>query len=151
MTPVSQTYTYTSDSAMPVKVEIIQACTISASDLAFGPYDSSSSTPKLGQTAIQLTCGVGVHVELSLDGGTGPGGNTSRRRMRQDSGTDRLDYGLFQDPGRNVPWGDSSGVDTLEMLSTGVTQNVPVYGEIPANQRAREGTYSDEITVRLQF
>ena len=149
MTPFSQIYT--SNSAMPVKVEIIQACSISASDLDFGQYNLSSPSPLLGQTNIQMTCGAGVLAELSLDNGLSPGPNTSRRRMHQDSGNDRLNYGLFQDAGRTIHWGDKSGVDTREVLSTGAPQTVPIYGEVPAGQKAREGTYSDEITVRLQF
>jgi len=143
--------TFTADSAMPVKIEIIQACTISATDLDFGQYNLSSPSPALGQTQIRVTCGAGVVVELSLDNGLAPGPNTSRRRMRQDAGNDRLNYGLFQDAGRTMHWGDKPGVDTREMVTTGYPQTVPIYGEIPAGQRANDGTYSDEITVRLQF
>jgi spore coat protein U-like protein len=143
--------TFAANSAMPVRIEIIQSCTINAADLDFGQYNLSSPSPTLGQTAILMTCGVGVIAELSLDSGLGPGPNTSKRRMRQESGNDRLDYGLFQDAGRTIHWGDKSGVDTREVLATGAPQSIPIYGEIPAGQRARDGTYSDEITVRLQF
>jgi spore coat protein U-like protein len=48
-------------------------------------------------------------------------------------------------------WGDKSGVDTRDALTTGQPQTVNVYGEIPAGQRVREGTYSDMITVTVQF
>src|SRR6478736_4398689 len=112
LTPFSQSQIYTSYSAMPVKVEIIQACTISAADLDFGQYNLSSSSPLHGQTAIQMTCGVGVIAELSLDNGLRPGPNTSRRVMQHESSNDRLNYDLFQDAGRSIHWGDKSGVDT---------------------------------------
>ena len=141
----------TATAVMPVTIEIVQACTVSASDLVFGAYNSNSKTPVHGQTAISLNCGVGVTAEIALDAGTGPGGRTERRQMRQDSGTDRMDYGLYQDPGRKVHWGDRSGRDTLEVLTTGATQTVPVYGEIPAGQRVRDGTYSDMITVTVHY
>ena len=141
----------TATAILPVTIEIVQSCIVTATDLDFGAYASNSQTPALGQTAIQLHCGVGVTAELALDAGTGPGGNTRRRRLEQDSGSDRLDYDLFQDPGRTIHWGDRSGVDTLELLSTGAPQTVPVYGEIPAGQRARAGTYSDMITVTLTY
>lgn len=39
-----------------------------------------------------------------------------------DGGKDRLDYDLFQDPGRTIHWGDRSGVDTLEVTATGAQQ-----------------------------
>jgi spore coat protein U-like protein len=148
-TPIGQTFTVTS--GMPVRIEIITACTISASDLDFGPYHSSLTAPVLGQSTIELNCGAGVVTELSLDGGTGPGGNTSRRKLSMESGIDRLDYNLYQDAGRTIHWGDKSGRDTREVITTGLPQTIPVYGEIPAGQRARDGTYSDVITVTVQF
>jgi len=149
--PPTASQTFTADSAMPVKVEIIQACSVSAADLDFGHYNLAAPAPARGQTTIQLNCGIGVVAELSLDNGLSPGANTSRRRMRQETGNDRLDYDLFQDAARTVHWGDKSGVDTREVVTTGVQQAVPIYGEIPAGQRAGDGTYSDEITVRVQF
>jgi len=141
----------TATAILPVTIEIVTACTVSATDLQFGALTSNSKSSVLGQTTIQLNCGVGATVEISLDAGTGPGGNTSRRRMEQDSGSDRLDYDLFQDPGRTIHWGDRSGVDTLEVLTTGLPQTVPIYGEIPAGQRVRDGNYSDMITVTLTY
>ena len=143
--------TFTTESGMPVRIEIVAACTISAPDLDFGAYNTASTAPLKGQTTIQLSCAAGAVVELSLDGGTAPGGNTSGRKLSAESGPDRLDYGLYQDAGRTIHWGARSGVDTLEVLATSVPQSVPVYGEIPARQRARAGTYSDTITVRLQY
>lgn len=136
---------------MPVRIEIVGQCIVSASDLAFGAYVSNSTVPANGQTAIQLRCSPGIVAELGLDAGSGPGRNTSRRRMEQDSGTDRLDYDLFQDAGRTMHWGDRSGVDTLEVTATGAPQTIPVYGRVPAGQRVRDGTYSDTITVRVLF
>jgi len=142
---------FTANAGMLVKIEITANCIASASDLNFGAYASNSSTPSLGQTTIQLQCSPGAHVEVSLDPGTGPGGNTKRRRMEQDQGTDRLDYDLFQDSARTIHWGDKLGDDTLEVVTTGQPQTLPVYGQIPAGQRARDGTYSDTITIRLHF
>jgi len=149
-TPRAQTI-LTTTAGMPVRIELVGFCGVSASDLDFGAYASNAQTPAQGQTAIQLQCSGGTVAELTLDAGSGPGGNTSRRRMEQDGGNDRLDYDLFQDPGRTVHWGDRSGVDTLEVAATGAPQTVPVYGQIPGGQRVRDGIYSDTITVRVLF
>jgi len=143
--------TYTATAGMPVRMEIVAACTVSASDLDFGAYASNQNTPVQGQTVIQLLCGAGAVAELSLDAGTGPGGSTNRRRLEQDGGKDRLEYDLFQDPGRTIHWGDRSGVDTLEVNATGAPQTVPIYGQIPGGQRVRDGIYSDTITVTVHF
>ncbi len=141
----------TATAILPVTIEIVQSCLVSASDLDFGAYAENSQTPVRGQTAIQLHCGAGVTAEIALDAGTGAVGNTSRRQLSQDSGTDRMDYDLYQDPGRTSHWGDRSGRDTLEVLTTGAVQTVAIYGEIPARQRVRDGTYSDVITVTVHY
>ena len=141
----------TATALLPITIEIVQACTVSAADLDFGAIPSNSTTPARGQTTITLHCGAGVTVDVGLDGGTAPGGNTTRRKLVHSSGKDRMDYGLYQDPGRTIHWGDRSGRDTLEIVSTGESQTVPVYGEIPAGQRALDGTYSDMITVTLLY
>jgi len=141
----------TDNAVLLVTIEIVQSCSVSASDLNFGNYASNQPTPALGQTTIQLTCGVGVTAELSLDNGAASGGSTNRRRMTHGSGNDRLDYDLYQDPGRTIHWGDRSGRDTLEVLTTGAQQTVPIYGEIPAGQRIRDGNYSDMITLTVHY
>ena len=143
--------TFTATAGMPVRMEIVASCFVSAADLDFGAFVSNQSIPLQGQTAIQLLCGAGTTAEVSLDEGLRPGANTSRRRMEQDSGTDRLDYDLFQDPARTIHWGDRSGRDTLEVQTTGAPQTLPVYGQVPGGQRVRDGVYSDTITVRVMF
>lgn len=143
--------TYTATAGMPVRIELVAFCSVSASDLNFGAYASNQNSPLQGQAAIELRCSAETRAELSLDAGTGIGGNTRRRTMRQQEGSDRLDYDLFQDPGRNEHWGNNSGRDTLEVVTTGLPQSIPVYGHIPGRQRVRDGTYSDTITVTVVF
>jgi spore coat protein U-like protein len=144
--------TYTATAGMPVRIEIVASCSVSASDLNFGAYSPKAQAPVQGQTAIQLLCGAATTAEVSLDAGSGPGGSTNRRRMEQEGGgSDRLDYDLYQDAGRTIHWGDRSGVDTLEVQTTGVPLTIPVYGQMPGGQRARAGTYSDTITVRVIY
>lgn len=147
--PVGQTFFATS--GMPVRIEIVGSCLVTASDLDFGAYDGLTGTPTRGQSSIALQCSPEMGVEVSLDAGTTAGATTSTRQLTSRSGADRLDYGLYQDAGRTLNWGDTSGVDTLEVLTTGASQTVPVYGEIRAGQRTPAGTYGDVITVRVQF
>jgi spore coat protein U-like protein len=137
--------------AMPVRIEITASCTVTASDLNFGAYSPRSQAPLQGQSTIELVCGGPMTAEVSLDAGSGTGVSTNNRRMEQDTGTDRLDYDLYQDAARTIHWGDRSGRDTLEVQMTGLTLSIPVYGQVPVGQRAREGTYSDTITVRVIY
>ena len=147
--PLAQTFTATS--GMPVRIEIAASCLVTASDLDFGAYNAATGAPTRGQTTIQLLCAPGLGAELALDAGSAAGATTMSRKLNSESSADRLDYGLFQDAARSVHWGDTTGTDTMEVLTTGAPQLVPVYGEIPAGQRTQPGTYSDVITVRVQF
>jgi spore coat protein U-like protein len=141
----------TSTAVMPVRMEIVAACRVSVSDLDFGAYTPTLKSPVLGQTTIQILCAPGTTAEIALDPGLSPGNNTARRKLLQESGNDRLDYDLFQDAARTIHWGDRSGRDTLEVVTADATHTVNVYGEIPAGQRARDGTYSDVITVTVNY
>jgi len=139
------------NAVMPVTLEVIQTCLVTASDLNFGNIASNSTTPVLGQTIMELTCGIGVSAEIALDAGTSPGNNTSRRQMLHDVGRGRLDYDLFQDAGRTMHWGNRSGSDTLEVLFEGKLRVLPIYGQIPAGQRVPEGNFSDMITITVHY
>jgi spore coat protein U-like protein len=147
----AQLLTYTATAGMPVRMELVASCAVTATDLNFGAYSPRSGAPLQGQSTIELVCGGPVTAEVSLDAGSGAGASTSNRRMEQDAGTDRLEYDLYQDPSRTIHWGDRSGRDTLEVQMTGATLSIPVYGLVPGGQRARDGTYSDTITVRVVY
>jgi spore coat protein U-like protein len=149
VTPMAQTLTATS--GMPVRIEIIASCTVSAADLDFGAYSPGANAPKMAQTTVQLHCSAGVVVEVGLDAGSGSGSTKNRRMEAEAGGSGRLDYELYQDAARTIHWGDKSGKDTRELLATGAAQAVPVYGQIPAGQNVGSGTYSDVITVQVQF
>jgi len=141
---------FTMTGGMPVRLEINVACLVSASDLDFGNYNPNQPAPAQGTATITLRCSPGITAEIALDGGTTPG-STRSRKMSQESGTDRLDYDLYQDPARAVPWGDRPGRDTLEVTTTGQVDTVTVYGAIPGGQRPRDGSYSDTIGVTLLY
>ena len=143
--------TFTTTSGMPVRIELVGFCNVSASDLDFGVYASDQNAPAQGQTTIQLQCSPGTVAELGLDEGTGTPTSTSRRKLEHERGLGQLEYDLFQNAARTVHWGDKPGVDTLEVQATGAPQTVPVYGRIPGGQRVRDGVYSDTITVRVHF
>jgi spore coat protein U-like protein len=143
--------TFTATAGMPVRFELVASCTVSATDLNFGAYSPKTQGAVQGQSAIDLVCGGPVTAEVSLDAGSGPGATTTNRRMEQETGIDRLDYDLFQDPARTIHWGMRSGSDTLEVQMTGASVTIPVYGQMPGGQRAREGAYSDTVTVRVLY
>jgi spore coat protein U-like protein len=149
-TALAQTYTATA--GMPVRVELVGQCTVNATDLNFGTYASLAPGSVYGQAAIELSCPSGTTAEVSLDAGINARGNSTRRRSMREPDGDQLDYDLFQDSARNIHWGDNrSGRDALEVVTTGPSMSIPVYGAIPGRQKVRDGSYSDIITVTVAY
>lgn len=141
--------TFTATTVMPVSVDLVSSCNVTASDLDFGSYVATVGVPGRAQALVQLQCTTGTIVEVALDAGLSPGATTSDRRMV--SGAGQLRYGLFQDPGRSTNWGNTPGVDTLEIQTVVQLQSVTIYGELPARQQVPPGTYSDLITIHLFY
>ena len=77
---------------------------------------------------------------------------TSTRKLSWVSGTDFLSYNLFKNATYSSIWGD--GADgNLPASGTGVkgSTNFNVYGNIPGGQNIQVGSYTDSVTVRLDF
>lgn len=130
---------------------MVQACTISASDLAFGSINVVQNIEFDANTTLQVTCGEGVTYNIGLDQGTGAGGTTTTRVMT-GSGGGSLNYALYQDNAHTQNWGNSNLVDTYAGTGNGTTQTVAVFGVIPAGQQSAPfGTYTDSIAVNVYY
>ena len=66
-------------------------------------------------------------------------------------GAEFITYGLYRDTSRTLPWGDTSGTNTLGGTGSGITQSLPVYARIPPQNTPTPGTYSDTIVVTVTY
>jgi spore coat protein U-like protein len=128
------------------------ACSLTSTSIAFGSYDIFSSAPldSLGQ--IIFRCANNDHnVSISLDKGGAPSFNP--RRML--NGANSLNYNLYTDAARTVIWGDGTGGTQNFFIANPQPNNqdisVPLYGRIPAGQGASVGSYSNTVTVTINF
>jgi spore coat protein U-like protein len=133
------------------------SCMLSATPLAFGRYVPFSGVPTDFSATLTVTCtapgaaAVPVRGTIALAGGTG--GPFARRLT---SGRYGLRYQLFSDPGRTVPWGDSTAgtvsVTGVVGPRTVFRQTLTVYGRILARQSgARVGLYTDQVMAQLNY
>jgi spore coat protein U-like protein len=120
--------------------------------LVFNSYNIFSSTPldSLGQVVFRY--GNNDHnVSISLDKGGAPTFNP--RRML--NGTSTLSYNLYLDAARTIVWGDgTSGTQSFFVRNPQPNNqniNVPLYGRIPAGQSAGVGSYTNTVTVTINF
>jgi spore coat protein U-like protein len=131
-------------------------CLVSATPMSFGTY---SGTAQLSTTSqINVRCSLGAPYTLALS----TGGGSFATRLLAGNGNNRLEYNLYTtDPtlGSGSIWGDGTS-STVRGTGTGGGMSVnnaiqhTVYGLLPnstANQNVPTGTYTDTITVTVEY
>lgn len=84
----------------------------------------------------------------------GHSGTYSPRQM--PSGSNTMDYNLYQDASHLVIWGDGTGGTStkgghIDGGILGKSDPHTVYGRIPVSRTAKVGSYSDSITVTVTY
>lgn len=132
-----------------VTATVLDDCSVTATDLAFGNYSASTGAPVDATSTIQVTCTPGSAYTVLLDGGTTAADVTARAMT---DGTHNLLYGLYTTSGRTTVWGDGTGGTATQSGSgNGSAQSLTVYGRIPAGQFVAGGSYRDTIGVTVNF
>lgn len=139
----------TSTATFTVTATVLPTCTVVGGvPLAFGVV--TPGVQRDGSVSITATCTLGTPYTLALDAGTGSGATVAVRRMT--SGSDTLQYALYQDTGRTTLWGDgTAGTSVRSGTGTGLTQTFTVYGRVPSGAAAPVGSYTDTITVTATY
>ncbi len=128
-----------------VRATVVADCQVSAQDLNFGNY--SSTSPSTGQTIITLRCTPGQAATVSLDGGTS--GNPQARHM---TGPANLNYQLYRDAALQDPINTAGMAWQLtSSQNTGQTVTYTTYGQIPGAQTVPAGNYTDTIRVTVTY
>jgi spore coat protein U-like protein len=139
--------------ALPRPVAAIGNCSFnSVSGVTFGAYNVFNPAPTDSTGTITYTC-ITVATPITIDLSKGNASSYAMRQMRQGASY-TLDYNLFLEATRTTIWGDGTGGSSrygpvMPPLASQVT--VTVYGRIPARQNARVGSFTDTITVTINF
>ena len=134
-----------------VSANIINPCTISATDMLFGNVTLSVGATATSQ--ITIDCPAPISAYLRLNGGTHYS-DGDRHLMQTFGGSDYLvSYELYSDIGMTEPFlPDSSGpFGGVGFISEGGSWIVPVYGKIPVQAGKPGGTYTDIIQVTVDY
>jgi spore coat protein U-like protein len=136
-------------------------CTISATPMAFGNYNPSSTTA-LGPATSTVTaqCSVppgsgnvaGFTMSVALS--TGSSGTYATRRMTSTPAMDTVSYNIFTSATRSAIWGDGSAGSvtvplTIAKLTPGQSgaASAVAYGFVPPLQDVAAADYADTIAV----
>jgi spore coat protein U-like protein len=124
-------------------------------DINFGSFDGSAA--KTGSANVEVRCSNLTPYTVKLSAGA-PGG-TFAQRLLSGSGSNKLQYNLYTSNAFATIWGDGTGSTGTQggtgsgMSSTQVKTHT-VHGQLPnsvANQDAPTGTYTDTVTVTVEY
>jgi len=153
--------------SLSVTATVAQTCSVSAtSTLAFGAYDpviANAASALTGTGSVSIKCTKGSSgITIDLDAGAHVSG-TQRRLQGATVTTDFLNYSITQ-PATTTPWTSCAGstvwgstVGGSVYTPSGVTwsaaaaQAFTVCGSVPAAQNISAQSYSDTVTVTVNF
>jgi spore coat protein U-like protein len=129
-------------------------CQVTVRDLEFGAYDNFSSTPVEAAGRITVRCEGPDATPVTIS--IGPGEHAAGfapRKMRHGHLEDQLDYLIFTDASMSAIWGDGSrgSVPVVREAGPGAVLELPVFGRIPPGQDVSVGSFSDRLTVRVDW
>jgi spore coat protein U-like protein len=135
---------------MAVSATVQSACIVAATALSFGSYNPTSASNTDATTTLSVTCTSGTSYTVGLNAGTGSGATVTSRKMTNGGNT--LGYALYQDSSRTTNWGNTPGTDTPASATAGSSAaTLTVYGRITAGQNVPAATYTDSITVTVNY
>lgn len=137
----------------------VNSSNVTAGIINFGSLDFGSintignqtidaQTTGAGNGSIVMECSNGTTFTIALDNGQHYASST-RSMVNAGDPSVLLNYTLYQNVARTVPWTNSS---PLTGTASGAPTTFPVYGRIPPGQAGiTAGTYNDTIQVVISW
>jgi spore coat protein U-like protein len=139
----------TTTSTFNVTASVENACSVSGTDLSFGAYTPTSTSALTSTSTISVLCTLNNPYNIRLN--SGQNGSSVSSRLMSNGNNYTLGYALFRDAAYTQNWGETDGTNTVSSTGTGANQDFTVYGRIAALQNVPAGSYSDQITITVNF
>ena len=134
---VSGAFGATATTTFTVTANVTGACTVSATNLAFGTYPLASAANIDAASTITVNCPNLLPYTVSVV--------TPTARQMTGPAAATLNYGLYSDAGRTTGF-------TNVGAGTGANQTINVYGRVPSGQSpTSQGAFSDTVTVTVTY
>ena len=140
-----------------VTTNVSQACTVTASGMAFGTYDAASPVAETQTSTITATCTDTLAATITLsEGNLGDSSSTPGIPIRGmtpgEQGGDPLLYNLYKDSAWTSLWGDAIDVGNMFTPTPGSDTVLTVYGSIPTGQSSViAGGFADTIVATVTY
>jgi spore coat protein U-like protein len=138
-----------------LRAEAASNCSlVSFSGISFGAHDPSEARSVTQVGTVTLRCvqtGAAPALPVAIDLSAGNSGTYAVRQLR--NGTHKLRYNLYLDAACTQTWGNgtgSSGHYILFPSASGET-TLTIYGQILPGQSSTAGSYSDSISVTVNY
>lgn len=130
-------------------------CMLSVGDMTFGIYLPGQPNPVDASSSITVQCEAdidGEDVNYSLSIGPSDGAFAPRTMHSEDA---TLSYNVFVDAARSTVWGDGSvgtGMVSGQLALPAVSSVTSlVHGRVFGGQSLRSGSYTDLLTVTVEY
>jgi spore coat protein U-like protein len=123
-------------------------CLVSTTGVNFGSSGTITSNVDATGTAT-VQCTSTTPYTAALNGGNAAATDPTRRKMAQ--GSETISYGLYRDSARSLPWGSTTGTNTVSGTGTGSNQALTVYGRVAAQTSPSPGVYTDSVILTLTY
>lgn len=122
-------------------------CTISATGVNFGSYNSLSGGSDSVNGTITVDCPSGLSYYVNRNDGSYYGGGF---QSNMASGSNRIQYTLYRDASYSSKWGNTNGSDGIAGVGTGGSQQLTMYARVNQGQTSPPGAYNDSVIATLR-
>ncbi len=132
-----------------VTLTVQKACTVGATDIAFGTHDFTEAGPLNANSTITVKCTKGTAYTVALNKGTN-GASETARVMKGATTTDTVAYTIANNSSGGTNWGTTAG--TVGGTGNGANQTLTAYGQVLTSAlNVTPDSYSDVVTVSVSY
>lgn len=128
------------------------SCTVAASGVSFGTYTPLQASSLDANGTISINCTGVLYDVATVSLSTGMSGTYNSRTLT--SGASSLGYNLYTSSADSAVWGNGSGSSSTVQAVIwffAPTATLTVYGAVAAGQDPPAGSYTDTITVTVNY
>jgi len=139
----------TATGSLQATITITSNCSVSAGNAAldFGSNPSTASGASASNGKFSVTCTNQTPYNIGLAGSSGKADGTGTMK----SGSNTIDYQLYQAADMSQAWGNTVGTNTQAKTGSGSAQSYTVYGKTTTSLNVPAGTYTDTVAINVTY